>query len=269
MVISINDPNDDRIANYRDMNRDKSADGCFIAEGRWLVERLLSSDLTTRSVLTSEQYIAELGRIVPANVPVFCLPPKLIDLVIGFKFHRGILACGERPENARLSQLIGHGVDQDRLSSTIVICPDVVDPVNLGGIIRNCSAFGVSGLLVGKNAADPFSRRAVRVSMGTAFRLPIRISGELARDLSELKTEHGFELLATVLADDAELLESARRPDRMALVFGGEGQGLSDQLLSLVDRRITLPMGRGTDSLNVTSSTAVFLYHFLLIAEKY
>lgn len=265
MAISKVDASDDRIAVYRNLSHAKSssAAGLFVAEGRWLVERLLSSNLTTLSVLATEPHVAELEKLTPSSVPIYCATRQTIDQIVGFNFHRGVLACGERPANACLSQF----ELQHQHRSMVVVCAEVADPVNLGGIIRNACAFGASGLIVSAKAADPYSRRSIRVSMGSAFRLPIRISSDLPRDLTELKTQQCRELIATVLDDQAEPLEAAQRAEHIALIFGGEGHGLNRELISLANRRVTLPMSFETDSLNVASSTAIFLYHFSRVAN--
>jgi tRNA G18 (ribose-2'-O)-methylase SpoU len=145
---------------------------------------------------------------------------------------------------------------------TVVVCPRILDPTNLGGIVRNCCAFGVDALVLGAGCADPFSRRVVRVSMGAALKLPIAECPDLRGNLTRLRDDLGFQLAATVLDERAELLEASGRQDRLALFFGSEGEGLESAWVEFCDRRITLPMQRTTDSLNVATACGVFLYHF-------
>jgi tRNA G18 (ribose-2'-O)-methylase SpoU len=183
--------------------------------------------------------------------------------LIGFNFHRGILACGRRGAARRLTELVTPGSQR----ATYVICIDVQDPTNLGGVLRNCAAFGVDGVLLGGHCADAFSRRVLRVSMGTAFRLPISVATGGPAELCRLGDELGIELVASVLEPAAERLEIARRAPRMALLIGNEAHGLAPEWLAVCQRRVTLVMDRGTDSLNVASATAVLLYHFQRVAE--
>jgi tRNA G18 (ribose-2'-O)-methylase SpoU len=265
-VIDVEDLQDPRLAVYREINRKNltRASGRFIAEGRWLVERLLNSDLQTESIVCGHEYLAQLPQNLPDALPVYRLPAKSISELIGFQFHRGMLACGLRPANAPLNQII----DSTAPETTLVVCPDVVDPTNLGSVIRNGSAFGASGLLLGPNCADPYSRRVVRVSMGNVFQLPIRVAEDLSGELHDLHIEHGFTRYATILGNCDTLMSHMTRPRRIAIVFGSEGHGLSPESMAQAEHRITLPMHRNTDSLNLATSTGVFLYHFTCIARR-
>jgi tRNA G18 (ribose-2'-O)-methylase SpoU len=145
---------------------------------------------------------------------------------------------------------------------TLVIGSGIQDPDNVGSIVRSCAAFGVAALILGPGCADPFSRRALRVSMGNAFQLPIMPTSELTTVLRELRTDWNVEIAATVLDGDAEPLESVNRSERFALLFGSEGFGLEADLVAQCDRKVTLPMRLNTDSLNVAVAAGVFLYHF-------
>ncbi|MBW8884791.1 MAG: RNA methyltransferase, partial [Planctomycetia bacterium] len=145
--------------------------------------------------------------------------------------------------------------------ATLVVCPDVQDPTNLGSIIRSTAAFGCDALVLGSKCADPFSRRVLRVSMGAALHLPIIESANLAADVQRL-IDADCELIAAVLDQTAEPLAAVRRNPRMALLLGSEGHGLSEEWLQLAHRRVTIPMQLGIDSLNVAIAAAVLLYHF-------
>jgi tRNA G18 (ribose-2'-O)-methylase SpoU len=146
--------------------------------------------------------------------------------------------------------------------TTLVICPEIEKTDNLGSMIRVAAAFGADAMILGERSCDPFFRQSVRVSMGTVFFLPIVRSDDLARDLRRLREEFGVERIAGVLGDDAESLEGVRRAQRLGLLFGNEAQGLAREWLDLCDRRVTIPMKHGTDSLNVAVAAGVFLYHF-------
>ena len=117
-------------------------------------------------------------------------------------------------------------------------------------------------MLLGERLADPFFRQAIRVSMGTVFRLPLHQSDDLLRDLQRLKSEWSVQTIATVVDHSAEELDQSPRSDRIAILFGNEAQGLSKQYIETCDRRVTIPMKLGTDSLNVAVAAGVFLYHF-------
>lgn len=262
-VISISDIDDPRIEAYRNLHRATLTvpSDTFVVEGRWLLERLVRSQLRTESILSDRQYATEILHLVGESIPIYTLSDGNVSQIVGFKFHRGVLAVGRRPKNKPLADLASN------CPATLVVCPEIADPTNLGGIMRSCSAFGVDGLMLGLQGTDPFSRRAIRVSMGSAFSLPIRVSNHLDKDLLRLHDEWGFERLATVLDEHAEQLPFAGRTDRSALLIGSEGDGLPEEIVAFGDRKVTLPMRSGTDSLNVASAVSVFLYHFTAVAR--
>jgi tRNA G18 (ribose-2'-O)-methylase SpoU len=131
----------------------------------------------------------------------------------------------------------------------------------MGAIVRIGAAFGIDALLLGKGCCDPFARRVIRVSMGTTFTLPIVESQDLASDLLKLKTEWGFQLAATVLDDDSEELDQAKRSGRFGILMGNEDVGLDDSWTGLCEKKLTIPMCRGTDSLNVAVAAGIVLHH--------
>ena len=262
-VITISNIDDPRIEAYRNLNsvNRTSPSETFVVEGRWLVERLIQSKLPTESILLQQQHADEFLRLTKDSIPIYTLGDDDVNRIVGFKFHRGVLAIGRRPKNKLLEEMNFEN------PATLVVCPEIADPTNLGGIIRSCSAFGTDGLILGHRGTDPYSRRVVRVSMGSAFSLAIRVSEDLNDDLFRLREEFGFERIATVLDDKAERLQTARRSHRTALLIGSEGDGLSKEIVSLCERKVTLPMKSGTDSLNVASAASVFLYHFCSVAK--
>jgi tRNA G18 (ribose-2'-O)-methylase SpoU len=255
-IESLDDP---RLAAYRNLKeRDLARDGGrFIAEAEQVVRRLLASDYQTESVLTAQRRAAEIVPIVPENVPVFVVPDSMMQQVVGFKFHSGVLACGRRKSPATLRQIM------DRLPrrATIVICPEIANTENLGALMRIAAGFGADAMVLGERSCDPFYRQSIRVSMGTVFSLNLLQSQDLCSDLREMK-QRGVEMIATVLDEMAQPLSEARRGDRVGLLFGNEAQGLSSEILAECDRRVTIPMKLGTDSLNVAIAAAVTLYHF-------
>jgi tRNA G18 (ribose-2'-O)-methylase SpoU len=259
-VLPINSLDDTRVAPYRNL-KDHELDRqgrLFIAEGEHVVRRLLESDFAVESVFLSEKRAAEIGPLVPEGVPVYAAPQDVMNVVLGMKFHSGVMACGRRKPRQTIDEVVPKG--RERL--TLVVCPDVSNVENVGSIVRISAAFGADALLLGERCHDPFWRQAVRVSMGAVFRLPMAQSENLLADLARLRSEWGVELAATVLDPDAEPLESATRAPRFGLLFGNEAQGLDEAYLRACDRRVTIPMRMGTDSLNVAVAAGIFLYHF-------
>lgn len=254
-IVALDDP---RIEPYRNLKASHlSRHGrWFIGEGKRVVERMLESDYPVESVLISERRRAEWEPRVPPDIPLYVVPRELGEQLVGYNFHVGVVACGRRKPSPTLDQVLSH----DARTLTVVVCPNVDNPENLGAIIRISSAFGIDAVILGTACSDPFSRRVLRVSMGTVLRLPIVESDNLERDLTRLRDEWRIELAATVLDDAAERLDQITRPPRLGLLFGNEANGLEPRWKELCDRRLTIPMCHGIDSLNVAVAAGIFLY---------
>lgn len=257
-ITSIDDP---RIGAYRHLKDTNSTrrEGLFICEGAKLTRRLIDSEFEVASLLVGERWADEFPDLA-SSTPVYVVPDDWVEQIIGFNFHRGVLGCGRRRPSLSVERLC------ERLGTqaTLIVCPDVQDPENLGAILRIASAFGAHGVVLGSKTADPFSRRVLRVSMGASLRIPLVSSLNIANDLTWLREARQFELWATVLDPDATPLGEHARPDRLALLFGSEGHGLDRELVGVCDRRMTIPMAPGVDSLNVAVAAGIFLYELVL-----
>ena len=255
-IDSIDDP---RIAHYCLMkDRELAREGDrFVAEGEYIVRRLLDSDYPCESVMVIERLADELAKVVPADVPLYVTTPAVLREIIGFKFHSGVMGIGRRKASVALEDFepVGRG------RCTLVVCPELISAQNIGSLVRVCAALGVDGMLLGEKCCDPYWRQSIRISMGTIFRLPVLRSANLARDLERLRSRE-FELIAAVLDDNAESLDTASRAARSAILFGNESRGLHEEMIARCDRRVTIPMNKGIDSLNVSIAAAIFLYHF-------
>lgn len=278
-LIPIESLDDPRLDVYRDVKavRHPRWQGRFVAEGSRLVKRLLASDFKIESVMISDGRYEEFQQWVPSEVPVYELPRALAADLVGYNFHCGAMACAWRKPSLQLDD-IARGFGEH---TTLIVCPDVNDPENIGTLIRLGAAFGIDAILLGTACADPFSRRVLRVSMGNALTLPIIQSRDLRSDLLRLKSEWGVELAATVVetldptdegtqqsvnkallaSSSVETLAHTSRRPRLALLFGNEAHGLGPEWLDLCDRRLTIPM-QDADSLNVAVAAGIFLYHF-------
>jgi tRNA G18 (ribose-2'-O)-methylase SpoU len=271
-VSSLDDPRVEPYRNLKDTNRTRWGN-ILIVEGEKLTRRLIASRFPVESVLLGRRFVEQLGPLVPPDVPTFVVPDELVEPLVGYNFHRGILACGRRLPGPRLEELATVGNCAGEAASAIVtrsvtstlalvVCPDVQDPVNLGSILRIANAFGAEGVLIGRGSADPFSRRVLRVSMGAALRVPIVETENMIAALDTLKA-FDVQLLATVLAADAEPLNTFTCPPRFALLLGSEGHGLSPEIIARCDHRLTIPMRDGVDSLNVAVAAGIFLHRLL------
>jgi tRNA G18 (ribose-2'-O)-methylase SpoU len=259
-VIAIDDWNDPRLAPYRALKDRELAreGGRFIAEGEHLVRRLLASDFSVESVLLSQRRAEEMSREISSTIPVYVASTELLNAVIGFKFHSGVIACGVRKPRLTIDDAVPK-TGRVRL----VVCPEIANAENLGSMIRLSAALGATAMLLGERSCDPFWRQCVRVSMGAVFRLPLIQSDDLLRDLRRLREELDVELFATVLEKDAEVLDNVRPSQRVGVLFGNEAQGLEPVHIQACQRKVTIPMHLGTDSLNVAVSAGIVLYHLM------
>jgi tRNA G18 (ribose-2'-O)-methylase SpoU len=262
-LLTVESMNDPRVACYRNLKDRELAreGGLFIAEGEHVVRRLLDSELAVASVLVASSKLARIQSLLRETTDVYVAAESVVNEVLGFKFHSGMMACGVRPAGLTVASLIESWSNEPTRLRTLLICPQVINHDNLGSLIRIGAAFGVDAMVLGPTSCDPFWRRSVRVSMGTVFRLPIVCSDDLERDTKSLRAA-GVELVATVTDHDAQPLHRSGRAARVGVVVGNESQGLSAHEVAWCDRRVTIPMRLGTDSLNIAVATGVALYHF-------
>ncbi len=264
-VIHIDNLADPRLEPYRAL-RDrvlKREGGRFIAEGYRVTERLLASGLGVESILVADRRLDEVESLLDRDLPVYTVTERDMERVAGFHIHTGVLSIGIRPPKPTLARLLRPVGDRP---TTLVICEKIKEPVNMGVIVRVAVALGASGMVIGLECVDPYYRRALRASTGTGFKLPVRRSDDLAADCDALRQQHGCEVIAAEVTDDATTLRHTHRaaPDQpLAIVLGHEVHGVSEHLLAHCDRKAMIPMQRGADSLNVAICSAIFLYHFM------
>jgi len=248
--IEIADAADPRVAGYRALKeRAVIEGGRFVAESERVVRRLIDSGLGVESVLLTAPRLATLADALGGPFPVYVGSQAVLDGIAGFHVHRGCLALGRRPPPAPLPPD----------ARTIVALEDLTDVDNLGAIARHAAAFGADALFLSPRCADPFYRKAIRVSLGAVFELPIVRAARWPDDLLALRAS-GVSVVGAVLDPDATPLERFARPPRVALLFGAEGPGLSPAARAACDHRVTIRMSPGADSLNVATAAAVFLY---------
>ena len=256
--IPIDDLDDPRIAIFRSLkatNQTRRLDQ-FVVEGEKLVARLLESRFPPVSVLVTDRHARSLGFTVPEDVPTYDLHHALIDRLVGFPFHRGVLACGNRRPWPPIEDLI-----RDRGDSLfLVVFPKLSDPENLGAIARIGDVFGIDAILAGPECPDPFSRRALRVSMGSILRVPVVISEGLVEEVDNLIRLFGVTLLAATPDPAAVPYDQVGRPARLALVLGDEDRGIEPEWLAKCHERITIPMRAGAGSLNVAVAAGILIH---------
>ncbi|MWB98435.1 TrmH family RNA methyltransferase [Agromyces seonyuensis] len=229
--------------------------GVYLAESAKVIRRAIAAGHAPRSVLLEEKWLAELAPVLePFDVPVHLASPEQLEAITGYRVHRGALAAMQRPELPSVAEVLAG-------SRRVVVLDDLVDHTNVGAAFRGAAAFGADAVLVTPRCADPLYRRSVRVSMGTVFQVPWTRLPEWDEALP-LFREAGFTVAALALADEAVALRAfaADPPERVALVFGSEGDGLGRAVLEGADVVVTIPMRGGVDSLNVAATAAVAMY---------
>lgn len=263
--------------------------GLFMAESFEVISRAMDAGMAPRSFLMSEKWLPKFAPLYERfpEVPVFVGEEALLEQLTGFHLHRGALAAMQRPElpgvtellegartvavledivdhtNVRCSRISGVSppAESSERRSRIAILDSLVDHTNVGACFRSAAAMGVDAVLVTPTCADPLYRRAIRVSMGTVFQVPWTRIDPWPSGVDQLKAE-GYVVAGMTLGDGAIALDELVAEDhqRLALVFGTEGHGLGSQTEKVLDRRVTIPMAGGVDSLNVAASSAVAFY---------
>ena len=261
-VQDVADPDDSRLDDFRDLNSvDRRPDlpsgkGLVIAEGVLVVQRMLASRFAPHALLGTERRLAELADDLAGNaVPFYRTSADVMAQVVGFHLNRGVLAAARRVPEPGVAELVER-------ARTVAVLEGVNDHENLGAIFRNAAGLGVDAVMFGSGCADPLYRRAVRVSMGHALLVPYARATDWPTELTMLK-EKGFRLLAMTPHGDADTLAeamAAARDERVAVIVGAEGPGLTPATLRISDVRVRIPMSRGTDSLNVATAAALAFY---------
>ena len=259
--IVIQDADDPRLAPYNSLKgKELERDGIFIAEGEKVVRCMVGSGLRIASCLTAGsatgKYRSILAAMSKRAAPVYIAADKLIEKIIGFRFHKGIMAVGYCPKKLTVSDAL-----KDHKRPLLLVALNAVnDPQNVGLIARNAAAFGVQALIVDNATYDPYYRKAVRVSMGTVFGLPVCYEDDLMSGLIQLKNNYDTRIIAATPGRSAGDLTKARLSGNICFVFGNEDKGVSRKVLSIADAKVRIPISKAVDSLNVASASAVCLY---------
>jgi tRNA G18 (ribose-2'-O)-methylase SpoU len=256
-VVTITDPADERIADYRALTdvelrtRWEPPHGLFIAEGELVLRRALRAGYLPRSVLVDARRGEELADLGGVTAPVYAASQEVLRETTGFHVHRGVLASFHRRPLRTAAEVLAP-------ARRVAILEDVNNHTNLGAIFRGAAALGMDAVLLSPSCADPLYRRSVRVSMGEVFAVPYARLEPWPAAIDDVRAA-GFALLALTPSVDALAIQrlDAGQRQRPALLLGAEGPGLSRSALDAADVRVTIPMHAGVDSLNVAAAAAV------------
>lgn len=231
-------------------------EGLYLAESVKVIERSLAAGHVPRALLLLQEWVPKIEPVLEAfpDVPAYIGTSEQLERLTGFHMHRGALASMHRPTPREPEELL-------RSSRRVVVLEDLTDHTNVGAIFRSIAALGADAVLLSPGCADPLYRRAVRVSMGAVLQVPWarlpdwREAGPMIRDA-------GYDLAAFALRDDAQDLADfvGELPDKLALMFGSEGPGLSRRALAASTRAVVIPMEHDVDSLNVATAAALALW---------
>ena len=283
-VVHVTAPADDRLADYNRLtdvalrSKHEPEKGLYIAESSTVIRRALAAGHRPRSFLMAERWLDDLADDIAAlpvddapggtgeQVPVYVGAPDVLEAITGFHLHRGALAAMHRPPLVPVRDLLS-AARGGTGARRVAVLEDVVDHTNIGAALRACAAMGVDAVLVTPSCADPLYRRSIRVSMGTVFQVPwTRLehwphgpSDDATPGGVDLLQELGYTVAALALDDDSVSLDelAANPPERLAMVFGTEGDGLKRRTVAACDLTVRIPMAGGVDSLNVASAVAV------------
>ncbi len=236
-------------------SRGTSENALFIAESLRVICHALDAGCLPVSMLMEEKYISGQAADIIARcgeIPVFTGPGALLETLTGYRLHRGILCAMRRPAPADPAAFLP-------VARRIAVIEGVVDPTNIGAIIRSAAALNMEAVLLDPTCCDPLHRRAVRVSMGTVFQVPWARIGALAGPGMALLHAHGFKAAAMALNDAALSIRDPllRQQEKLAIVLGTEGDGLRAETIAACDYCAMIPMAHGVDSLNVAAASAV------------
>lgn len=260
-MIHLDSPDDPRLVDYTGLTDvalrrvREPAEGLFIAESSQVIRRALRAGHRPRSLLVAPRWLPDLTDVLEAcdaaGAAVYVAEEPVLEAITGFHVHRGAIASMHRPALAPVADLL-------RGARTVAVLEDVVDHTNTGAVFRSAAGLGVDAVLVTPRCADPLYRRSVRVSMGTVFQVPWTRIEPWPAGIGTLKGA-GFHVAALALSDDSVALQdfAAHRPDKLALLLGTEGAGLTPASVAAADTVVRIPMHGGVDSLNVAAASAV------------
>jgi tRNA G18 (ribose-2'-O)-methylase SpoU len=257
--ITVSSLADGRLDDYRDL-RDvtlrkslEAEHGLFIAEGEKVIRRALAAGYRPRSLLMAQRWVDSLADVLDGvDAPVYLADEALVESVSGFHVHRGALASFERRPLPTVSEVLDG-------ARRVVVLEDVNDHTNVGAIFRNAAAFGMDAVLLSPRCADPLYRRSIKVAMGAVFSIPyVRVIDWYAAP--GMLRASGFQVLALTPAPGADDLAGVALGERVALLLGSEGHGLSSHWLQASDQRVQIAMPGDVDSLNVAATSAIACY---------
>lgn len=235
--------------------RDKafSTDNSFIADSPKVINKLLEGDIEVKSILATQEYYDEFYELISSkDIPqLFLVDKKIMQDIVGHKIHHNAMMHAIRPKQTALTNLDDHILMIDEISST----------ENVGSIARSAAALGVHSYLLPSQGPHPYSRRAVRVSMGHVSMLKTHMYDDIFSTLKKLKAD-GYTIFAAEITEDSIPLAQIKVPAKWVLLMGHEGKGISKEVLDVCDTTVKIEMVEGIKSFNVSVAASIMMYHF-------
>ncbi len=263
-ISTFDDPRLEAVARLTEnqlVNREDPEHGRFIAETATVIERALDAGYEPLSFIMEEKYADGIGRRLAErcpDVPAFCAPLGILVKLTGYNLTRGLLAEMRRPRLRTVEEICAD-------ARRVAVLENVMNPTNVGAIIRSAAALGIDAVLLTNGCSDPLYRRAIRVSVGTVFQVPWTYLPETEVYTDELR-RLGFKTVAMALRDDSYSIADTvlKSQEKLAVILGTEGEGLSPDTIASCDYTVKIPMTHGVDSLNVAAASAVAFYELAL-----
>ena len=236
-----------------------TADSSFVADSPKVVNLLLETDIKIRSILATKEYYETYEHLIKhKNIPqLFVASKSLMQDIVGHKIHHNVMMHGTRPEETAL----------DKLGENIVMLDEISSTQNIGSIARSAAAIGIDSYLLPTHGPHPYSRRALRVSMGHTSMLKTHLYEDIKETIVTLQ-ENGYRVYAAEVTQNSTLLSSVKIVEKWVLLMGHEGSGIADDVLDLCDEVVTIEMMEGVKSFNVGVAASIMMYQFKHIAEK-
>ena len=254
MIIQVDNIDIPELEIYKHL-RDKafSADNSFIADSPKVVNLLLQSDVKVKSILATQEYYDEFSELINSKniAKLFVVDKQEMQKIVGHKIHHNCMMHGVRPSETSL----------EKLGDNIIMLDVITSAENIGSIARSAAALGVDSYLLPLQAPHPFSRRALRVSMGHAVMLKTYIYSDIFETIKKLK-EDGYRVFAAEVTEDSTPLMKVKIPKKWVLLMGHEGNGISKEVLDVCDEVVTIEMQSGVKSFNVGVAASIMMYQF-------
>lgn len=234
-------------------------DGSFVADSPKVVNLLLEKDIEVNSILATREYYEQYEALIATkeNATLYLATKEQMQNIVGHKIHHNVMMHGLRPKETAL----------DRLGNNIIMLDEISSTQNIGSIARSAAAIGIDAYLVPTHGPHPYSRRALRVSMGHVSMLDIHLYEDITEAIHTLKA-NGYRIYAAEVTEDSTPLASVEVADKWVLLMGHEGSGLSPEILDICDEVVTIEMIEGVKSFNVGVAASIMMYQFKITSKR-